>query len=179
MIDIRLARENPDAIKAALGRKGVDRADVDRLLDADERARHALRRRDEIRAKVKDLSRRVAEARRADDGRGAAQLADQSRILGDEEAALDAEATAALAEVRELLLWLPNLPSDDAPDGVGAEDNPVVRRWPETARQFGDHQRVPHWDVGAELGILDLERGAKLSGSMFPLYRGKIGRAHV
>ena len=74
--------------------------------------------------------------------------------------------------MRELLLWLPNLPSDEAPDGEGDDDNLVVRRWPDTARHYGDHQRVPHWDVGAALGILDLERGAKLSGSMFPLYRG-------
>ena len=74
--------------------------------------------------------------------------------------------------MRELLLWLPNLPAEDAPDGDGPQDNLEVRRWPETARAYGDHQRVPHWDVGSALGILDLERGAKLSGSMFPLYRG-------
>jgi seryl-tRNA synthetase len=176
MIDIRLARENPDAITAALARKGVDRADVERLLDADERARHALRRRDEVRAKVKALSRQVAEARRADDDGRAADLADESRVLGDEEAALDAEATAAQAEVRELLLWLPNLPADDAPDGDGPQHNVEIRRWPVAARSYAEHQRVPHWDVGPALGILDLERGAKLSGSMFPLYRGPGAR---
>jgi seryl-tRNA synthetase len=172
MIDIRLARENPDAVNAALARRGVDRAEVERLLDADRRARQAVGGRDEIRAKVKDLSRQVAEARRAGDDGRAAYLTNQSRALGAEEAALDAEAGAAQAEVRELLLWLPNLPADDAPDGEDDDDNLVVRRWPETARPYGDHQRVAHWDVGAALGILDLERGAKLSGSMFPLYRG-------
>jgi seryl-tRNA synthetase len=133
-------------------------------------------RRDERRARVKDLSRQVGLARRAGDEARASMLAEESRLLGDEVTALDAVAGAAQVEVREQLLWLPNLPSDDAPDGVGAEDNPVVRRWPETARQFADHQRVPHWDVGAALGILDLERGAKLSGSMFPLYRGAGAR---
>jgi seryl-tRNA synthetase len=172
MIDIRLARENPDAVKAALARRGVDPAEVERLIDADGRARQAVGRRDELRSRVKDLSRQVGEARRTGDETRAAALAQESRALGSEEAALDAEAAAAQAEVRELLLWLPNLPSADAPDGEGAEDNPVMRRWPETARHYGDHQGVPHWDVGAALGILDLERGAKLSGSMFPLYRG-------
>jgi seryl-tRNA synthetase len=176
MIDIRLARENPDAVKAALARRGVDPGEVDRLLDADRRARQAVGRRDERRARVKDLSRQVGLARRAGDEARASMLAEESRLLGDEVTALDAVAGAAQVEVREQLLWLPNLPSDDAPDGVGAEDNPVVRRWPETARQFADHQRVPHWDVGAALGILDLERGAKLSGSMFPLYRGAGAR---
>ena len=172
MIDIRLARENPDAVKAALARKGVEPGDVERLLDADRRARQAVGRRDELRAKVKDLSRQVGEARRTGDEPRAVEAARQSRAVGDEEIALDAEAGSAQAEVRELLLWLPNLPADDAPDGEGAEDNLVVRRWPETARSYGDHQRVPHWTVGAALGILDLERGAKLSGTMFPLYRG-------
>ncbi len=159
-------------MKAALARRGIDGAEVDRLLEADERARLALRQRDELRGQVKSLSRQVGEARRSGDTALAAEVSEQSRTLGERETALDAEATAALAEVREQLLWLPNLPDEEAPDGEGPEDNLVVRGWPEAARTYGDHQRVPHWDVGAALGILDLERGAKLSGSMFPLYRG-------
>ncbi|MGH9017229.1 MAG: serine--tRNA ligase, partial [Acidimicrobiales bacterium] len=75
-------------------------------------------------------------------------------------------------EVRERLLWLPNLPAPEAPDGAGPDDNPTIRRWPDAPRTYADHQRVPHWDVGESLGVLDMERGAKLSGSMFPLYRG-------
>ena len=159
-------------VTAALGRRGVDPAEVQRLLDADRRARQAMGQRDEQRSKVKELSRQVADARRAGDAARAAELAEQSRAVGQEESALEAEAGAAQSEVRRLLLELPNLPSDEAPDGEDDADNLVVRRWPETARRYGDHQRVPHWDVGAALGILDLERGAKLSGSMFPLYRG-------
>ncbi len=176
MIDIRLARENPDAVKAALARKGVDTAEVERLLDADRRARQAVGERDELRGRVKDLSRQVGEARRAGDAALATAAAEESRAVGEEEAALDAVAVAAQAEVRELLLWLPNLPSPDVPDGEGEHDNVEVRRWPDTARSYAEHQRVAHWDVGAALGILDLERGAKLSGSMFPLYRGMGAR---
>src|SRR5580700_7429909 len=85
MIDIRLAREDPDAVKAALGRRGVDTADVDNLLDADARARHAVGRRDELRARVKELSRQVAEARRAGDDGLAGRLTEQSRAVSDEE----------------------------------------------------------------------------------------------
>ena len=176
MIDIRLVRADRAAVAAALGRRGVDPAEVDRLLETDERARAVTRQRDEIRAEVKELSRRVGQARRDGDGDGAAAMAEESRTLGDREKALDAEAEEAQASVREMLLWLPNLPSDDAPDGAGPEDNPVVRRWPESARSYEDHQRVPHWDVGEALGILDLGRGAKLSGSMFPLFRGTGSR---
>ncbi len=163
-------------ITAALARRGVDPAEVRRLLDADGRARAAVGRRDELRANVKELSRQVGEARRSGDAARAAELTEQSRALGEQETEADAEAVAAQAEVRALLLWLPNLPSDEAPDGEGPDDNPVVRRWPDTPRPYAEHQRVPHWDTGAELGILDLERGAKLSGSMFPLYRGAGAR---
>jgi seryl-tRNA synthetase len=176
MIDIRLAREDPDAVKTALGRRAVDPADIDLLLEADARARNAVGRRDELRARVKDISRQVAEARRADDSGLALRLADESRALGDEATGLGAEADAAQAEVRDRLLWLPNLPSDDAPAGAGPEDNVTVRRWPDQPRSYAEHQRVAHWEVGEALGVLDMERGAKLSGSMFPLYRGPGAR---
>jgi seryl-tRNA synthetase len=176
MIDIRLAREDPDAVKAALARRGVDPADIDLLVDADARARNAVGRRDELRARVKDLSRHVADARRAGDDGLAGRLAAESRSISDEGTKLGADADAAQAEVRDRLLWLPNLPADEAPDGAGPEDNPTVRRWPDEPRTYADHQRVPHWEVGERLGILDMERGAKLSGSMFPLYRGAGAR---
>src|SRR6202050_5429981 len=71
-----------------------------------------------------------------------------------------------------MLLELPNLPSPEAPDGDGPEDHVEVGRWPDESRTYADHQRVPHWEVGAALGLLDMGRGAKLSGSMFPLFRG-------
>ena len=176
MIDIRVAREDPDAVKAALGRRGVDPADIDRLLEADARARHAVGRRDELRARVKDLSRQVAEARRGGDDGLAGRLTAESRQLGEEATKLGADADAAQTEVRDRLLWLPNLPAEDAPDGAGPEDNPTVRRWPVEPRTYAEHQRVPHWEVGETLGVLDMERGAKLSGSMFPLFRGAGAR---
>ena len=78
MIDIRLARDAPDVVKAALARRGIDSGEVDRLLDADRRARRAVGRRDELRARVKDLSRQVGEARRAGDAAHADTLTAQS-----------------------------------------------------------------------------------------------------
>ncbi|HXW32565.1 MAG TPA: serine--tRNA ligase [Acidimicrobiales bacterium] len=176
MIDIRLVREDRAAVASSLGRRGVDADEVEKLYQADNRTRAAVGRRDEVRAQIKDLSRQVGEARRGGDQQLAEELSVKSRILGDEEKALEAEAEDAQGEVRRLLLWLPNLPSDEAPDGAGAEDNPVVRRWPAEPRRYADHQRVPHWEVGAALGILDLEKGAKLAGSMFPLFRGDGSR---
>ena len=172
MIDIRMVRDDSASVKAALGRRGVDPAEVDRLLELDGAARTAIGRRDELRAQVKVLSKQVGEARRAGDIPIADELAGRSREIGEEERTLGVEADAAQDQVRQALLFLPNLPSPDAPDGLVPEDNVVARSWPDTDPVYTDAQRVPHWDIGTELGILDMERGAKLSGSMFPLYRG-------
>jgi seryl-tRNA synthetase len=92
--------------------------------------------------------------------------------LGEELHAAVEVAEAAQEAVHQALLMVPNLPAEDAPDGAGPEDNLTIRSWPEVPPTYTEAQRVPHWDVGATLGILDMERGAKLSGSMFPLYRG-------
>ncbi|MDQ4097156.1 MAG: serine--tRNA ligase, partial [Actinomycetota bacterium] len=88
-------------------------------------------------------------------------------------------ASAHAAELREVLLGIPNVPADDAPDGAGPDEN-VVLRTVGDVRTWAEHQRVPHWEIGAALGILDLPAGARLSGSMFPLFRGAgatLGRA--
>jgi seryl-tRNA synthetase len=172
MIDIRLIRDDIDAVKTALARRGVDPADIDRLAALDLAARSAIGERDEVRSTVKALSKQVGEARRAGDVPSAERLADESRAAGDRERELNAVAESAHEAVRQALLYLPNLPSPDAPDGAGEADNVVVRTWPEAEPTYTEAQRVPHWDIGTELGLLDMERGAKLSGSMFPLYRG-------
>ena len=172
MIDIRLVRDDIGSVKAALARRGVDPADIDRLAAMDTAARAAVGRRDDARARVKVLSKQVGEARRSGDVAAADDLAARSRAAGEEERSLNVVAEAAQEEVRQALLYLPNLPAADAPDGDAPEDNVVARTWPDRAPEYTDAQRVPHWEIGAELGLLDMERGAKLSGSMFPLYRG-------
>jgi len=172
MIDIKLVRDDPGGVKASLGRRGVDPAEVDRLAALDREARRVVGRRDELRGEVKELSRQVGAARRSGDTVEADALTRRSRAVGDEERAAGEQAERANNAVRDALLYLPNLPSDDAPDGAGPEENLVVRSWPEQAPDYTEAQRVPHWDIGTELGLLDMERGAKLSGSMFPLYRG-------
>jgi seryl-tRNA synthetase len=172
MIDIRMVREDSASVKSALGRRGVDPAGVDRLVELDEAARAAIGRRDELRGEVKSLSKQVGEARRSGDAAAAEQLAERSRRVGEEEHEVGVVADAAHEEVRQALLYLPNLPSAGAPDGSGPEDNVVVRSWPDPAPSYSAAQRVPHWEIGTDLGLLDMERGAKLSGSMFPLYRG-------
>ncbi len=171
MIDSRRLRTEVEALKHGLGRRGVDAGELDKAAALDERWRLLTSRQEAARARVKALSREVGDARRAGDAAVAEEKAAESRRLGEEEKALAREAEGAAAELHDLLLRLPNVPSAGAPDGTGAGDNVVVRVEHYDPGAYGAHQRVPHWEVGAQLGILDLAAGAKLAGAMFPLYR--------
>ena len=159
-------------LEAGLARRGEDPSDIQLAAALDARHRALTTRANELRAAIRALSAEVGRARKAGDEAGAEVKAAESRARGEEEKAVAAEADEVADELRQILLRTPNLPADDCPDGTGPEDNVVVREvgWDPVA--YGPHQRVPHWEVGAALGILDLQRGAKLSGSMFPLFRG-------
>jgi seryl-tRNA synthetase len=178
MLDVRRLRTDLEATKAALARKGADPSVLDVAAALDARVRDLSARRDDIRARIKALSKEVGLAHRHGEEDKAETLAGESRALGEEERALATEADAADARLRELLLTTPNTPSPDAPEGLTADDNVVVRTVGFDPDAYGPHQRVPHWDIGAHLGILDLERGAKMSGSMFVMFR-KQGAALV
>ena len=172
MLDLRLIRREPDLVRAGLTRRGDDLEPLDQVIELDERHRDLGRQRDELRAKVKELSGQVGQLHR--DGRGdeAETIQAESRAVGVAEKHLAAEADTVAAEIRGLLLRINNVPADDVPDGVSEADNPILRTVGPPVDAIGDHQRVPHWEIGEELGILDLERGAKISGSMFVVYRG-------
>jgi seryl-tRNA synthetase len=182
MIDIRALREDPDGIKAALARRGVEASEVEAVLAADVAHRARLSHAEALRAQVKTLSRSVGEAMKAGETDRAAALREESRNLGEEESAAAAEADVEWEKVHQGLLYLPNIPADEAPEGTNEADNVELRRWwpgqasgaPQPERR--QEQIVPHWEIGEELRLLDMERGARLSGSMFPLYRGAGAR---
>jgi seryl-tRNA synthetase len=182
VIDLTLLRRDPAAVRDALGRRGIDAASVNELVELDAAHRLLLQRAEEMRAEVKALSRQVGQARKDGDTARAEELQLASRTLGDDERHAAAEAETVAAQLRSRLLVLPNLPDEDAPDGDSEEDNVEVFRWwpgkddgaePPT---YEDHQRVAHWEIGEALGILDLERGSRMSGSMFPLFKAMGSR---
>ncbi|HMU80417.1 MAG TPA: serine--tRNA ligase [Microthrixaceae bacterium] len=172
MLDVRLFRNAPDAVRVGLARRGEDPGAVDEVVRLDAELRNLTARRDGLRAEIRTLSNEVGKLFREKRQDEAAELQEQSRILGAEEKALDVGADEMAAELREKLLRIPNLPSPDAPDGLGEDDNVVVRVEGFDADRYADHQRVSHWEIGEQLGILDVERAVKLSGSMFVMYRG-------
>ncbi len=177
MIDVRLLRTEPDAVRAALARRGDPELDtlLDSMLSLDARLREITAERDAVRARVNELSKQVGQLRRDGDTSGAEALQAESRSLGATEHALAAEHDTVSASLREMLLVVPNLPHPDTPDGASDADNPVITGpfLPEGGIDgFADHQRVPHWEIGTALGILDAERATKIAASMFTMQRG-------
>jgi seryl-tRNA synthetase len=173
MLDLRLIRSEPDVVKAALARRGSGVADaIDRIVELDAEQRRLGSERDSVRAQIKQISKQVGRLR----GQGQTEEAESqmaaSRELGEQETALAKEADRLGDEIRQALLRVPNMPSADAPDGGSEADNVVLRTEGYDPDAYGPHQRVPHWDIGTELGILDNERAVKISGSMFTMYRG-------
>ncbi|MEI6498128.1 MAG: serine--tRNA ligase [Actinomycetota bacterium] len=174
MIDIRLLRTQSELVHAAMARRGSPDL-LDQLARAaalDERAREIVAQRDAIRAEVNDISKQVGLLRR--DGRGdeAEQLQAHSRALGERERVLADEFDGVQADLRDVLLRIPNLPHPEAPDGADDRDNPVIVGPMNMPEVFADHQRVAHWETAAALGILDSERATKISGAMFTMQRG-------
>ena len=173
MHDLRMLREGVDDLRAGLARRGK----LDALAQVLERAQNCDRETralthavEEKKAARNAMTQEVARMKRAGEDAGA--LIAGGRALGEAIAELERRRAAAEAERDALLLELPNVTRADVPAG-GEEANVVVRSW--GAPRPSDGVR-PHWEVGESLGLLDLPRGAKLSGSGFPVFRGQGAR---
>ena len=182
MLDLRSLRSDPERAAEGLASRGVEAELLEGLLRLDSRHRHLLSRRDGLRHEIKTLSEEVGRLHAQDRSEDAALPRERSRQLGAEVKTLSHDADALAEEIREMMLQLPNLPAAECPRGAVAEDNPVLETVGYSPGDYGDHQRVPHWEFSAEQGWLDLERASKLSGSMFVLFRGagaQLSRALV
>lgn len=167
MLDIRLIREHPDDVKAGLQRMGADTELVDRVLQFDDLRRKletevsAMRNQRNVGSKeigkLKDPDER--EARKA-----------EMRSLGDRISQSEEELNRLSAEQQALMLVIPNLPLPEVPDGRDERDN-VVERTVGEPKVF-PFEAKPHWEIGANLDILDIERGVKISGSRFYVLKG-------
>lgn len=173
MIDVRLLRNDPAAVKAALARRGkpeiIEQLDAAIALDGQVRDITALR--DASRARVNELSKLVGAARRDGENEAAEKLQTESRALGDDEKALAEVFETVQAQLRDIMLRIPNVPHDDAPDGVNDQDNPLVKGPINLPAEFSEHQRVAHWVVADELGILDNERSEVERGNVYDAAR--------
>ncbi len=171
MIDIRLLRSEPDRVKGALATVGFTAAGVDAVLEADRKRREAVHAVEQLRAERTSASKAIRDEK--DPAKRDAAIAAQ-RGVGDRIAAAEQAVEAAEAEFTRLMLQVPNLPHPDVPVGADESANVVVRT-AETLPTFSFAPQ-PHWDLGPRLGILDFERGVKISGSRFYVLLGMGAR---
>jgi seryl-tRNA synthetase len=167
--DIRLLRENPEALRDGLRRRGVLEAyasALDRALTLERQRRDIIQAVEEKQAARNTASLEVARRKKAKEDADA--LIAETRALGDAIAKAEAQLTGVERELDEILIGIPNIVLAAVPDG-GEESNKVVRSWGEPRPAAGV---VPHWEIGEKLGIIDLAAGAKIAGSGFIVLRG-------
>ncbi|MGD1996669.1 MAG: serine--tRNA ligase [Anaerolineae bacterium] len=162
MLDIRRVRDEPEAVKAALGTRNAEAEVIDQLLTVDRRWREVLTELEELRAKRNRVSKEIG---RMNDPADREPLIAQMRVVADQISELEDELRQVETHREDLLLSIPNLPHRSVPVGPDESHNPVVQEWGELPKL--DFEPVPHWILGPELGIVDFERGVKLAGSRF------------
>jgi seryl-tRNA synthetase len=170
-VGLQRLREDADRLKLAAADKGEDPSVVDRAVELDERRRTLVAEADALKAERNEASRRIGEAIRggADpSGPGVGELKAASAATADRINVLDADLATVETELGDAMLRIPNPADPDVPVG-GEEANLVVRTWGEPLQREG---RIPHWDLAERLGIIDNARGAKVTGSGWPVYVG-------
>jgi len=173
MLDAAFVRDHPDQLRAALANRGIDaEADLASLGELDARRRTLIPDVESLKRQQNAAGEEVARAKRQ--GQDVSALHAASKERGQQIKGLEAELDALEAQRRNLLLRFPNVPDASVPIGRSAADNLEVRRHGDP-RQF-DFVPKPHWDLGPELGIIDFERAARMSGARFAVLLGAGAR---
>ena len=171
MLDLNLIREKPDLLRTALRNRQMDSTSVDNILRLDEKRRILLTEVEKLKAERNAVSKEIGKMK--DHAERVLKIS-AMREVGDQISALDKEVAEVEAELNSLVAALPNLPDERTPIGVSEEENVVLR----TVGQLPEFDFEPkaHWDLGPTLGILDFERGAKITGSRFYVLSGPGAR---
>ncbi len=167
MLDIRIVRDDPEFVKRELGKVDFPAADIDALLECDRRRRATIQETETLRA---TRTSRSKEIRSMTDPQTRAQAIDEMRAVGERVGRLEKELGALEDEFQRRLLLIPNLPHPDVPVGRDEHDNRVTRQVGEQ-REFAFPPK-PHWELAEQLGIIDFERGVKISGTRFYVLTG-------
>jgi len=171
MLDINLIRENPDLVRTALKNRQMDASPVDDILRLDEKRRTLLTEVEQLKAERNTVSKEISKMK--DAGEREQKIA-AMREVGDKIAALDKEVAGVEEELTSLTSALPNVPDERTPIGASEDENVVLRTVGELP-EF-DFEPKAHWDLGPELGVIDFERGAKITGSRFYVLSGPGAR---
>lgn len=172
MLDIKFVRENQDAVSEAMRNRNAS-WDSARFSELDESRRDAIQQEEALQAERNALSKEIGKMMGAGQKDEAEAAKERVRAINDELAGVSARREAVDAELRDLLMSVPNMPDAATPVGADENDNPEVRRWG-TPRDFAAEGFEPkaHWDLGPELNIIDFDRGVKLAESRFYVLGG-------
>jgi seryl-tRNA synthetase len=166
MIDIKLIRDNPEVVYQAMEKRGEGRSEVDEIIELDNSYRQILKEAESLRARRNDVSKQISLMKEKPPG-----LIAVMRQVGDRITQIETESGLLSAKLEDRLLRLPNLPADDVPVGKDSQDNVEVRSWGKLP-EF-TFPPLPHWELGEKLGIIDFQRGVKLSGTRFYVLCGQ------
>ncbi|MGI8927114.1 MAG: serine--tRNA ligase [Tepidiformaceae bacterium] len=172
MLSLQFIRENADRVKGDLLLRNVS-APIDRILQLDEERRRLLPEVEDLRQQRNVASKAIGASKDAD---GREERITAMRAVGDRIDALDGRLKAVDTELQDKLYEVPNVVAPDTPRGFDDSDNPKIAEWGE--KRVFDFEPRPHWEIGARLGGIDLERGAKMSGSRFYVLQGEVARLY-
>src|SRR5665213_828074 len=173
MLDIKLFRTEPDRVREGLKRRLSDPDLVQPVIDTDAALRGVKTQVEELKAELNQVSKQIPTLMREGKREEAEGVKARGRELGEQISGLDDRARVLQTEIDDLLFKIPNLPSEDTPEGP--EENFKIVREAGELRKF-DFAPKAHWDIATGLGLIDFARGTKLSGSGFVLYRGMGAR---
>ncbi len=171
MIDINLIREKPEVVRAGMEKRGIDPAPVDEAVKQDARRRELLIEVEALKGERNKVSKEISQMK--DDKARQAKI-DAMKEVGDKIKSLDDELRVVDEALQAAMAIIPNIPDDRVPEGFTDEDNIEVRSWGQLPK-FKFEPKA-HWDLGPELGVIDFERGVKLSGTRFYVLSGAGAR---
>ncbi len=172
MLDIKRIRNNKEEVKAALARRYSGDYPIDELVKLDEERRSILVKVEEMKAEHNKVSKSIPVLKK--EGKDITEILEEMKKMSDDISNLDVEVKEIDIKIKELLLGIPNIPNSTAVDGKSDADNEEVKKWGEP-KEFTFEPKA-HWDIGTDLDILDFERGGKITGSRFTLYKGLAAR---
>lgn len=169
MLDIKVIRENPELVKKSVASRGKSMdQQIDQILEIDTRRRKLTASVESMKSEQNATSKKIPELKKS--GQDISEIMNNMKVLSDKISKENDELTKLEEKQREILLSIPNMPNKDVPIGTDDSENLEIRRW-ETPRTF-DFEAKPHWEIGKDLGILDSERAAKVTGTRFHFYKG-------
>ncbi len=171
MLDVKFIRENPDVVRQGLLNKNAKDI-VDEIIALDEQRRSFISKTEELKAKKNQVSAEIPKLKKA--GQDTSAIFAEMKQVGDEISNLDSQLKEVEEKIDNILRHTPNLAHSSVPVGKSAKENVEVRRWlPEGFKFENDSKVLDHVELGKKLGLLDFERGTKISGSGFPLYTSR------